>query len=686
MSIKLQSVGLGDGLDLATTHNNIKPGMVIDAVNFEAPVTGGYRRINGYERTAGGLTLDTFNWWAIGVSAVSGFTVGATITDAVSGATGLLVSIDTETLSLCLVNVVGTFAKGNGITGSAAIVTRTPTVQSAKTRKVKAVFKLAAENHYRALIQPVPGTGPVLGVWFYNGNIYAFRRSGSAVLLYRGTGTTWTLVPFMKVLRFTNGTMVDGEIVEGDTLTGASGATAVVKRFIKNAGSYGSNASGYMVVTTTGTWGAAESIRKGGINKATTSGTATDITFAVGANKFQFINYNFRASTDTFRVYGCDGVNPAFEFDGTVLTPILLPTGLSDAPLTNQPKYIEAHNNYLWLAFSKGSLQKSVIGQPLVWSGFLGAAEYGMGYEITGLASVLDTTLIIATTNSIMGMYGATELDFQRKLIANNVGCINYTMALSVRPLVLSKKGLMRVDATQSFGSFESNSQSRLIEPLITDYIINKNVVGTTVSRVKNQYRIYFDDGTGLIGTQDAMYVDQKLPSFTKFRYAHVPTCLASASVNDSEDILLFGDANGYVYRENTGVNCDGQPMVYILRTPFWHLKSPSVRKAFKRVEFDASSEGYSEIRLSKELSYNQNHTARDSVIDLETNGTGGYWDNAEWNNFAWSAATIDQQILSITGTGHNISLLFYGNSAISDPFVINTATFHYLDRKLNRG
>lgn len=45
---KSQYITLGGGLDLVTPPHKVKPGSAISAINYECPVSGGYRRIEGY--------------------------------------------------------------------------------------------------------------------------------------------------------------------------------------------------------------------------------------------------------------------------------------------------------------------------------------------------------------------------------------------------------------------------------------------------------------------------------------------------------------------------------------------------------------------------------------------------------------------------------------------------------------
>jgi hypothetical protein len=684
--VRTATINMRGGLDVASPHNSISPGYVTEALNFEPVVTGGYKRIDGYERTHGNAVISSNKWYTLRVNNAALVTLNTVIINATSGATAYAFAADLINNQIGITNVTGTFASGDMLSVSSAVLLSDAIQNGCVDTSLMNQWRLLSDNYYRSSITPIPGVGNVLGLWCYKGVFYGFRRNGSTVVMYKSTGTGWVLVPFFRILKFDAGVLAEGDIAEGDTITGfTSGATAIVKRFVKNDGSYGTTASGYMVVSvTSGAFVDNELIKEGGVTRATANGADYAITLALGSNKFQFINYNFKASSDYFRVYGCDGVNPAFEFDGTVLTPILLPA-LPNAPLTNQPKYIAAHNNYLWLGFPKGSLQKSVIGDPLVWSGFLGAASYSMGDEITGIVSILDSVLMVTTKSGIIGISGLVE-PFDRKILAGNTACIDSTTAISIRPFVLTQKGIIRVDQSQAYGNFESSALSRLIWPTLEAAIQSKTIIGAGISRLKNQYKIYFSDGTGIILTQDALNADQSLPSFTTFKYTHKPTCISSVSVSDTEDVLLFGDKDGYVYRENTGNNFDGQEIEYALRTPFESVGSPTVRKSFKRVEFDVNGGGYSDIRFSYELSYGQNHTVRSGASYINSIGLGGYWGVNNWSEFYWGAPIVSQKIQSITGTGHNISMLFYGKSATTDSFTLNSITLHYIPRRLNRG
>ena len=114
-----------------------------------------------------------------------------------------------------------------------------------------------------------------------------------------------------------------GEITAGQTITGlTSGATALVVRALLRTGTWTVSGAGTLVISTiTGTWQSGESVRVGGVTKVTSSSLATNI-YRVPGGTLDAVTANFTGSTDTKRIYGADGVNHAFEFDGTNYIPI----------------------------------------------------------------------------------------------------------------------------------------------------------------------------------------------------------------------------------------------------------------------------------------------------------------------------------------------------------------------------
>ena len=115
----------------------------------------------------------------------------------------------------------------------------------------------------------------------------------------------------------------------GDTLTGAvSGATAVLTNVALQSGSWAAgDAAGYFIMASATGAFQAEAVNIGAGGDFATIAADKVANTLVAGGKFEFVNYNFGGHVSTKKMYGVDGVSPAFEYDGTVFTPI--PTGMT---------------------------------------------------------------------------------------------------------------------------------------------------------------------------------------------------------------------------------------------------------------------------------------------------------------------------------------------------------------------
>lgn len=107
----------------------------------------------------------------------------------------------------------------------------------------------------RSIINIVPGEGSVLGVWVYQGDIYAFRNKtgGATAGMYKSSSSGWTEVDLGEALDF-DGTTTSGEPTPGDTgtpttLVGATSGASGDLQGISYHGLWETGAAGTMVLT-----------------------------------------------------------------------------------------------------------------------------------------------------------------------------------------------------------------------------------------------------------------------------------------------------------------------------------------------------------------------------------------------------------------------------------------------------
>ena len=283
------------------------PGSLLYGKNYEVYPEGGYRRIDGFERYDGRTKPSESLYWILEFNAGTTATVDTNvITGATSSATGeLIVDSVVESGSyagndavgyMVVALLSGTFSVGENIQVSAstvAVVKSVANVLGATTDALDTTYTRAAIERARSKIGTVTGSGPIRGVWVYNGATYTFRDNAGATecKMFKASTSGWTAVDLGQYIKFNNGV---AEVTEGDTITGTiSGATGVVRREAVMTGTYGtSDAVGVYVLTgVTGTFQVGDALQVSGSPRS--DATSALITVAlIPGGRYEFVNYN----------------------------------------------------------------------------------------------------------------------------------------------------------------------------------------------------------------------------------------------------------------------------------------------------------------------------------------------------------------------------------------------------------
>jgi hypothetical protein len=685
-----QFYSLGGGLDLVSPPLSVTPGRMIAGFNYE-PTLRGYRRCDGYERFDGHTKPSSATYYTLNFDAGSGAIVeGDVVTGGTSGATGIAL-VDAVLLTgsygdgdavgyIVLTAVAGTFVNDESLEVSAtpmAVAFGVAVSRGADNDDEDKTWYRAAIELARNQIAAVPGSGTVRGVWSYNGVTYAFRDNvgATACLIYKSTSSGWTAVDLGRQVAFTSGGTY--EVSEGDTIEGAtSGATAVVGRVILNSGTWaGGDAAGILILTSqTGTF-QSENLNVGAhSNVATIAGNSTAHTLLPGG-RYRFVNSNFYASSNYFRMYGCDGVNKAFEFDGEVFVPIT--TGMP----VDAPTHIAAHKKHLFLAFPGGSLQSSGIGEPTKFTVILGASEIGIGQEITGLLSSVSGILVVFGRNTVAVLYGSSVSDWQLVTQSEDSGCIENTAQMIGNPIYMDDSGLRDLRTTQAFGDFKLGAITTLIEPMF-DQKRSIAVTATESIRVrqKTQYRLFWSDGTGI-----TVYFGKKQPEIAPFDLGIVVRCACSSEDLAGNEIMFFGADDGFVYQLDAGTSFDGEAVQAFMRLPFNHLGSPHQNKRFHKVTLELDADASTSLGLTAEFTYADPDQPAAQSQSFTVQGSGGFWDEANWDEFYWSSPASGKATAFIDGIGTNVGIAVISTATYERPHIIHGLQVHYTARGLAR-
>lgn len=686
--IAVEYFAAGGGLDLETPRITLPSGRARVASNYIPVVTGsprvlgGYRRIGGYERYDGrprpSRQAYQLLFCAAGFPAV---TVGETVVGQTSGATGKVIEYGAGGDYVAVTRVTGAFSDGEdvellsapGVSIGEIDLEPTIDITSLDDNRLTAL----TENEYRASIAAVPGSGPVRGICEYKGMLYAWRDNAlaTAKVLHVESGSGWTPVSLGWTLNFHLGG--NTAIPVGATINDGAGTTAVVRKVVVQSGAWSTNdAAGYLVLSSLsgGSWTTGEHINIGATKYATASGGSTAITMLPGGVVEAAIA-NFTGTASAECMYWVDGVNTAFEFDGTTVSPIR--TGMT----ADTPLHVFSHKNRLFLSFS-GSVQHSAAGNPFSWSVVLGANEIGVGDTVTGFLSLPGTqaggALAIFCADSTHILYGSSTSDWNLVRFSDAVGAASYSMqTLAGRQFFMDEIGLTTMGQVQDYGNFGIGTLTDRMRAIVRGR--SPLVSCSAVDRGNGIYYLWFTDGQGLAVGVGPGGVEGVMP----VAMAITPVCAHHTDRNGGE--VFYGDADGFVYQADCGRSFDGEPVEAFLSLAFNHSKAPTTRKRYRKAFLEMAADSYASVQVSAQLDYDDPNVPQVPSSDAALPGAAAYWDVASWDAFYWDSQATTKPELSLGGYGQNISLSFYSSSDQELPHTIQGATMHYNATRLAR-
>ena len=409
----------------------------------------------------------------------------------------------------------------------------------------------------------------------------------------------------------------------------------------------------------------------------------------VDAEYLEVVRYNFSGAADGERLYMVWGEGKAFRVwlastDPPTTDASVITTGMA----TDAPEHIAVHKHRLFLSFGS-SLQFSAAGDPDSWTPVLGAGELAVGEQITKLQSVIGgetSVLLVYTTTRIYGLYGDTSSNFNLVLLASDIRVDPKSIQMFGQPIFLTDRGVMFLNAVDSFGNFKLDAVSNQVAPML------KRLTGRLASSIvipeKNQYRLFFDTGDALFFT----FAGTKLIGVMPIFYDRVPEVVhLFHDERTSEDLFLFASrrVSRRIYRGDIGPSFDCRTIDSYFFLSFNASKTARVNKAYRHAALELQSEeGYVTFKASFEADYAARQTFPTPEPDVAGSAVNAYsaYDDALWDEFYWDGNKVSPQELSIDGSGENFSLGVSSSSYLTWPFTLSGVILHYFIRRIKRG
>ena len=669
--VDVDAVAIAGGMDVTASPMFAKPGTIRIGYNYEWAPSGGLRRLDGLDAFDGRTAPSSAAYVIVECSAtVTGVVVGNTLTGVTSTATGNVIYVSGT--KIAMTQATGTFALEVLNLGGSPVATVSSLGVSVDGFLDNTLLKSAADV-YQALIGKVPGSGRIRGIAILNDLVYAWRNNagGTAAAIYKSSSSGWTLVALGSQLSFTAG--LAAGIVAGNTVTGlTSGATGVVSRVVVESGTFAANnAAGRLILSsTTGTFTAAENLQVAGTNRATGSGAAAAITLAPGG-RVQTDRYTFTAALADKRLYGCDGINAEFEFDGTVYVP--LNTGMGSV----RAQAVRCHKNHLFFGY-RGSLQHSSIANPYVYSAVLGAAELGTGDEITNLISVGGTTdaaaLMVLCRDALFALYGNSAAEPWQMIVLSRVqGAQRYSAQDIGGVVALDTQGIVRYPATQSFGNFAWDTVSMQVQNLVRqqDCVASVYVPGVF------KFRMFFADGTAISG----LPVGKGKFLWSVINYGRSIVVAEQAEIAGIAR-TFYGDDDGWVYEADKGRSFAGAVVQCLVRLHPLSQRSPAVEKLYRQMQLEVRAESACTLYTSCEFNEEEGPSQQQTTPQY---GAGAVFDLTNYDESYYGVTEVSRKTVPCEGTGRYVTLTMASESDNERPYTFHGLTVLYTPRKLGR-
>lgn len=624
------------------------PGSARELINFEPSVSGGYRRILGYEKYDTDI-VPTYGNVLVQGSGQTGTTLTIANIDAAPSVG------DTFTIAGdATVYEIDTGGVSFDADARRAILTLTDALAASPADKT--VITFSAEK-----------AGTISGVAAWNGSVIAVRNDN--VYSTDGSGYTKINIPVYGTVLVNGGSQTGTSLIvdglsgvpqEGDTFTIAGVEKVYTVEAVPTVTSGGATLTISPALASSPADNAA-------ITWLATRFTVTD--------KVRFDKYRIGTSD---KIVGVGKDAFPFIYDGSTYTAI------TDIPDAAGAEHVAWFKNQLF--FAKGD--KLIFTAPYTDDDFApanGAGTISVGNRITGL-KVFREQLIIFSEQRISRLVGNTLADFVLQPITVNVGCVaeDTIQELGGDVIFLGPDGLRLLSATDRIGDFGLAVVSKTIQKEMTQLITASTLFASVTIKSKSQFRLFgynvniTEASTiGVIGTQ--------LESADTLGMAWAQTQGIRAYVADSDyydrgELVVFAHDDGFVYQMESGNSFDGSDITAVFSTPYVPFNDPRVRKTFYKLYVYTDPQGSVTTTVNLKLDFDDRGSVQPDTISIANDTeVGGFYGNAL---AVYGVATfgdkpkrvLDAQLI---GSGFSGSLQFVSVGQ-NPPFSFDSATVEY--------
>jgi len=429
-----------------------------------------------------------------------------------------------------------------------------------------------------------------------------------------------------------------------------------------------------------------------GVTRATSSTTAAAHTTnsSVSIDWTQIDTDRTNALKYHFERFNFDG-NEKIIFVDQVNAPVVFNTSLSATDVTDSSvagsTVVAAYRNHMFYAGKSTTPQEVIFSEPLNEDGFnsgSGAGSVKVDDTVVAL-KVFRNSLFIFCENRIFKLTGSSSSDFVVEPVTRSIGCINsFTVQEFAGDLIfLGPDGLRTIAATERIGDTELGTISKNIQSIFDENIKNSVDFDSVVIPDKTQYRIFFNKtGQSAALSKGATCVLKK-EGFEFSELKGFKTTCTDTFVETGDVIVLHGDVNGFVQRQEIGSTFDGTTIKGKYRGPDMVFGDSGIRKHMQKVIINYRPEGSVDADLIVRYDNEDKNSARPAVYPFSTINLSAAYNTAVYSTtssttqFIYGGGQDPLDRKAVEGSGFSV-ILKVEDDGTSNPYSLKGFQLEY--------
>ncbi len=396
------------------------------------------------------------------------------------------------------------------------------------------------------------------------------------------------------------------------------------------------------------------------------------------ASKYQFERFNFDGNEKIILV---DQVNAPVVFNTS-----LSATDVTDSSVAGST-VVAAYRNHMFYAGKSTTPQEVIFSEPLNEDGFNtgnGAGSVKVDDTVVAL-KVFRNSLFIFCENRIFKLTGSSSSDFVVEPVTRSIGCINsFTVQEFAGDLIfLGPDGLRTIAATERIGDTELGTISKNIQSIFDEQISSSVDFDSVVIPDKTQYRIFFNrTGQSAELSKGATCVLKK-EGFEFSELKGFKTTCTDTFVETGDVIVLHGDINGFVQRQEIGSTFDGTTIKGKYRGPDMVFGDSGIRKHMQKVIINYRPEGSVDADLIVRYDNEDKNSARPAVYPFSTDnlaasyGVAVYSTTSSATQFVYGGGQDPLDRKAVEGSGFSV-ILKVEDDGESNPYSLKGFQLEY--------